>query len=98
MSFETLEDIYQAAHKLPLDQRRQLIERLRTELTPRSEGNPERECVDGGGASERQLPRWFTLALELAEQIDREAREKGIELPTDLAENHDYYAHGMPRK
>jgi hypothetical protein len=39
------------------------------------------------------LPDWVKFALDSAKELE----EIGIELPSDLAEHHDYYAHGKPK-
>ncbi|MBI1924256.1 hypothetical protein HYR99_08390 [Candidatus Poribacteria bacterium] len=45
------------------------------------------------GAEPVVLPEWVKFALDMAKEIE----EIGIELPVDLAEHHNYYAHGKPK-
>jgi hypothetical protein len=35
-------------------------------------------------------PRWMKVAFEEAQRL----RRLGVKLPSDMAENHDFYAHG----
>ena len=55
-----------------------------------------------------ELPEGAEVRVELAEKVDRGTEDlralllrhagKGRDLPTDLAANHDHYAHGKPKQ
>ena len=53
---------------------------------------PKMNEPDPSTAQGTELPDWIAFALKSAEEIKR----AGSELPSDLAEHHDNYAHGKP--
>jgi hypothetical protein len=56
--------------------------RLVSKLSDHADGG-----ADGGGA----VPAWLQVARRLSEQMPDD-------LPTDLAEQHDHYIHGTPKR
>jgi len=47
-----------------------------------------------GQAAEPSKELTFGRLIELAQEIERDGPH---DLPSDMAENHDYYAHGKPK-
>jgi len=42
----------------------------------------------------KNAPKWMKILAEGARQL----RKAGVDLPSDMAINHDYYAHGAPKR
>ena len=42
----------------------------------------------------KDAPQWMKILFEGAQRI----RRSGVKLPSDLAANHDHYAHGGPKR
>jgi len=49
------------------------------------------EAVDAGRRKRKPAPGWVAKALELS-------RRMPADLPDDLAEQHDHYIHGTPKR
>jgi hypothetical protein len=43
-------------------------------------------------------PKNFSSVWEWLYAVGRQAETWDVDLPSDMAENHDYYAHGTPRE
>jgi hypothetical protein len=61
-------------------------------LLPEGEIEVSVRARNGEAPTEEPHPHQWLL------DIARESEELDIELPTDVAENHDHYAHGAPKR
>lgn len=87
------EQILERFHKLPLDEQKKLVELLSV-----ATGTDNAVEVGNAAIRERPLdPEVGSLGVRLA-ALGKNAEKIPTELPGDLAANHDYYLHGLPKK
>lgn len=86
MHKRTLEEIYSEVRGIPPKERLKLAARILNDLTVQYSTEGKAVAPDG-------RPIWQDL-LELSER----AGQSGVDLPEDLAEQHDHYLYGTPKR